>query len=45
MIHGHDAASVKRARESLELLEETYPLTPTQLQWFAVKQNAAMICK
>lgn len=45
MIHGADAVSVKKARGALELLEESYTLSPSQFQWFAVKQNAAMICK
>jgi hypothetical protein len=43
MIYGPDSQSVQRAREQLELREESFPLHPAQVDWMSDKMNAAVV--
>lgn len=45
MVSGPDAASVQRAREQLELHEESLELKPHQADWLHNKANAATLGK
>lgn len=45
MIYGPDSQSVQRAREQLELQEESFPLNHNQMEWMADKMNASVVGK
>lgn len=45
MIYGPDSQSVQRAREQLELQEESFPLLRGQMEWMADKMNASVLGK
>lgn len=45
MIYGPDSQSVQRAREQLELQEESFPLNVGQMDWMSDKLNASVVCK
>lgn len=45
VIYGNDAQSVLKAREQLELLEESNSLSQPQIEWFANKTNSTMLSK
>ncbi len=43
MVTGPDSSSVQRAREMLELHEESYDLQPHQAEWLWNKNNSALL--
>jgi hypothetical protein len=42
-IYGPDAQSVQKAREQLELVEDSCPVTDRQADWFSDKMNASYL--
>jgi hypothetical protein len=45
MIYGPDSQSVQRARDQLELKEESFPLQRAQTEWLLDKTNLSVICE
>jgi hypothetical protein len=43
MIYGPDSSSVQRAKEQLELREESFPMNAQQAEWLSNKNNANTI--
>jgi predicted PilT family ATPase len=43
MIYGPDSASVQAAREQLELMDDSFPVSPAQADWLANKNNSSII--